>query len=126
MKTTVTVAVIVAILAIGAGWSNHYINTSAATMVQELDQMDNQIKNGGWEQAKSQLDTLEKEWEKTKNVWSGLVTHQEIDNIDVSLQRLKEYIDNQSTVLATSELATFRLLVEHIADTESLSFKNIL
>lgn len=126
MKTSVTIIVIVALLAVGAGWSNHYLNMSTTTLVQKLDQVEEQVKSQDWEEAASQLKEIENAWGVSKNVWSALVTHQEIDSIDITLKRLEEYIQSKNITFATCELGTFRLLVEHIADSESFNLTNIL
>lgn len=125
MKTSVIVSVLVILLAVGAGWSNRYINTSGSVLEQHMDQMEEQIKDNKWEKAESLYKQIENNWENTKTVWSALVTHQEIDSIELSLKRLEEFVRDKNRVLAASELASLRLMVEHIVDTEAFNMTNV-
>lgn len=125
MRTWVIVGVLVLILAVGAGSSNQYINTSGLALEQHINQMEDQINNNQWEKAESRFKQIESKWENTKKVWSALVTHQEIDSIDLSLKRLEEFVKAKNFVLASSELASLRLLFEHIVDTEAFNLTNV-
>jgi hypothetical protein len=118
-------AVIMVLLAGGSIWGNRYINTSTQKLVQSIEQIDERLDKQDWVQADSQLQVLKKDWDQTKDVWSVLVHHQEIDTIDISVMRLTEYVQANNSVLATGELAALRLLFEHISDTEALNLKNI-
>ncbi|WP_425800715.1 DUF4363 family protein [Desulfitobacterium sp. Sab5] len=125
MRTSVIVGVLVILLAVGAGWSNRYINTSGSVLEQYIDQMEDQVRDSKWEKAESGYKQIESNWENTKKVWSALVTHQEIDSIDLSLKRLEEFVKAKNFVLASSELASLRLLFEHIVDTEAFNLTNV-
>ncbi|WP_006718644.1 DUF4363 family protein [Desulfitobacterium metallireducens] len=117
--------VILAILIGGSVWGNRYITTSTQKLVQTIEQVDERLDNQDWDQANVHLQLLKKDWVETKDVWSVLVHHQEIDTIDIAIMRLTEYFQANNSVLAAGELATLRLLYEHIADTESFNLKNI-
>jgi hypothetical protein len=125
MRSYIIMAVIMVLLAGGSIWGNRYINTSTQKLVQSIEQIDERLDKQDWVQADSQLQVLKKDWDQTKDVWSVLVHHQEIDTIDISVMRLTEYVQANNSVLATGELAALRLLFEHISDTEALNLKNI-
>ncbi|HVJ47847.1 DUF4363 family protein [Desulfitobacterium sp.] len=125
MRSYVITVVIVTLLAGGSFWSNHYISSSTEELVKAIDQVEEQIYNQDWDKAKSQLQQLKQDWDVTKNVWSVLVTHQEIDTIDIGLKRLGEYVQFKSPILAEGELSALRLLFDHISDTEAFNLKNV-
>lgn len=125
MRTFAIVAVIVTLLAGGSVWYTHYISSSTGILVEQIDQVDERIQNQDWDEANSSLKKMENDWEKTKNLWSVLITHQEIDSIDITLKRLEEFVRLKSSVLAAGELSSLRLLVDHIADTEAFNLRNI-
>lgn len=125
MRSYIITFVIIALLAGGSFWSNRYINISTQRLVQVIEQVDERLDNQDWDQADHQLHVLKKDWEETKDVWSVLVHHQEIDTIDITVMRLTEYVQANDSVLAAGELATLRLLFEHMADTEAFNLKNI-
>lgn len=125
MRTFAIVAVIVTLLGGGSVWYTHYISSSTGILVEQIDQVDERIQNQDWDKANSSLKKMENDWEKTKNLWSVLITHQEIDSIDITLKRLEEFVRLKSPVLAAGELSSLRLLVDHIADTEAFNLRNI-
>lgn len=125
MRSYIITFVIIALLAGGSFWGNRYINISTQRLVQVIEQVDDRLDNQDWDQANYQLHVLKKNWDETKDVWSVLVHHQEIDTIDIAVMRLTEYIQANDSVLAAGELATLRLLFEHMADTEAFNLKNI-
>lgn len=125
MRSYIITFVITALLAGGSFWGNRYINISTQRLVQVIEQVDERLDNQDWDQADHQLHVLKMDWEETKDVWSVLVHHQEIDTIDITVMRLTEYVQANDSVLAAGELATLHLLFEHIADTEAFNLKNI-
>lgn len=113
------------ILAFSLG-TYQYIDSSSQGLVRQLEAVESLIDSQNWEQASEDLAKTEKSWEKTKTWWTILLDHQEIDNIDVSLQRTIKYVQSQSTALSLGELSALILLVDHIAETESFTLTNIL
>ncbi|MEA4901093.1 DUF4363 family protein [Desulfitobacterium sp.] len=126
MRSYLIIITIIVLLAGGSFWGNNYINTSTQKLVVFVESADEQIDQHDWEQAHRQLNNLQQAWNETKDVWSVLVNHQEIDTIDITIVRLSEYIQAQNAVLASGEIATLQLLFEHIADAEIFNLKNIL
>lgn len=125
MRPYIIMFVILSMLTGGSIWGNYYINTSTEKLVQVVVKAKERMDNQDWNQANLQLQELKKDWENIKDVWSVLVTHQEIDTIDIAIMRLTEYVQAKNPVLSEGELATLQLLFEHIADTEAFNLKNI-
>lgn len=121
-----TVGIIILLLSFGTIWYSDYIHSSADSIVQKLNRVEELIQGEKWQEAEMELGKVEREWEQTKTLWSVLLHHQEIDTIDISLKKVEKYIQGNSSVLGLGELSALRLLVEHISDTESLSLQNIL
>lgn len=125
MKSYIMMVVILALMVGVSYGGNRYINTSSQKLVQSIEQMDKYLDKQDWVQADSQVQVLKEAWDETKDIWSVLVHHQEIDTIDISIMRLKEYVQANNSVLSAGELSSLRLLFEHISDTEALNLKNI-
>jgi hypothetical protein len=124
-RTYLTVGVIVLLLGFGTFWYSNYINKSADSIVQKLNDVEVFINEQKWDEAGKELSQISREWEKTKKAWSVLLHHQEIDNIDIGMKKVEKYIEGKSSVLGLGELSALRLLINHISDTESLSLQNI-
>jgi hypothetical protein len=81
---------------------------------------------GKWSQARTMIDEVAGKWEKTGNIWSLLIDHFEMDNIEMSMEKSKKYIDARDTPLSMAELESLRFMIEHIYEKEAFSLENIL
>lgn len=79
-----------------------------------------------WDKAESQLKEFEEQWDSTKRGWAMLVDHFEIDNIDNSFTKAKEYIKSKDFSEALAELEALKHYIGHIPEKEGFSLKNIL
>jgi len=103
-----------------------YINNTSKTINVELARLDNEVRSNKWIPANQMLGLIENKWNGIKNTWAMLVDHQEIDNIDLCISKMKEYIKGKESVNALAEISSLKLLFEHIPKKESLSWVNIL
>ncbi|GAB6172612.1 hypothetical protein JCM15765_20900 [Paradesulfitobacterium aromaticivorans] len=126
MRTVAVILIISFVLGGFAIGSYKFIDRSAQNMVSEISKVELSLKSSDWNTATEQLKLTTDSWEKTKYWWSILLHHQEIDNIDLSLERLSKYIETKGSSLSLAELAVLKKLFDHIADTESLTLRNIL
>ncbi|MEG6567415.1 DUF4363 family protein [Thermoanaerobacterium saccharolyticum] len=106
--------------------SYNYLYSSSNNMEKKLETIEQNIKNEKWMNAKTNADDLEKTWGKVSNKWAILIEHREIDDIDMSLSKLKSFIDTKDKDLSLSELKTLKELYSHIPSNEKLTFENIL
>lgn len=51
--------------------------------------------------------------------------HQEIDNIQFTMTKTREYIANENTPLSCAHLAELKLMIKHVPKKESLTIENI-
>ncbi len=126
MRTITVVAIgFLLILAFGIG-AYAYVNSSASQMAGQLKTAEDAIRAQKWELAQGQLASVQQNWDRAKSRWAVLLDHEEIDNIDISIKRLAEYVKSKGSALALGEVSALRLLVEHISDKEAPNIKNIL
>lgn len=124
-RTYLTIAVIIILLGAGGFWHSHYISQSAQHLTDRLDQVDEHLRGEQWQAARTGMEELKQEWLETRQWWSVLMEHRQMDELEVSLKRSEEFINAKNLTLGTTELITLRLLIDHISDTEILSFQNI-
>ena len=55
-----------------------------------------------------------------------ILDHQEIDNIEFSLAKIKEYVASRDLPLALGQLSELKLMIEHIPRKEAVNLENIL
>lgn len=72
-----------------------------------------------------EMEQVEKSWEDISNIWSIIVIHQEIDNIEQALIKSKAMINDGNIEDAIPELDTAIFYVEHVNAREKLKLKNV-
>ena len=125
LRTFFTTVAIILILVLGGYWHNQFINHSTNILVEKIIKVEKQIHEKNWGNANQEIENLKGEWVETKKLWSIMLDHQEIDNIDLSLMRVEQYIMQNDATLSLGEVAALRLLFNHIADTQVISPQNI-
>ncbi len=87
--------------------------------------MEEEIQRKNWENISIMIANIESEWVEKRKICNLLLNHNQIDNIDITLERLKRYIISQDDVLSLGEVAALRLYVNRISDIEKISLENI-
>ncbi|MEG6570163.1 DUF4363 family protein [Thermoanaerobacterium thermosaccharolyticum] len=127
MKYVVPLIVMIIILIIFVDITSYkYLYTSSNSMEKKLDVIEKNIKNDNWKSAETCVNDLEKTWGKVNSKWAILIEHREIDDIDMSLSKLKSFIDSKNKDLSLAELKTLKELYNHIPSNEKLTLENIL
>ena len=126
MRTLITIVIIVILLLGGSLTSYQYIQTSTQALGVPLEAVEQSISTQKWEVAQKELNTAQQRWDKNKTWWTVLLDHQEINNIDISMNRLEKYIETHDFSLSLGEVSALKLQVDHISDTEKLNLRNIL
>lgn len=107
-------------------WSNRSLAASAQELSGKVESIAGAVSRQDWQQAEKQMAALEKTWNKKKNWWPALMDHQEIDNIESSIARTREYITAREIGLSRGEISQLKLMINHIPEKEKLNLKNIL
>lgn len=126
MRTVPTIVIIVVLLLGGSLTTYRYLQTTTLTLGAQLEAVEQSISTQKWEVAQKELSTAQQRWDTNKTWWTVLLDHQEIDNIDISMNRLEKYIETHDVSLSLGEVSALKLHVDHIFDTEKLNLRNIL
>jgi len=126
MRLFVTLLIVLMLL-IGLGtWNNTALQDSTDEMTSQIEQVMKNIDGQRWDQARQETDKLEKSWHENARWWPVFLDHQEIDNIEFSLAKVKKYVDTRNASLAQGQLSELNLMLKHIPDKESVNLENIL
>lgn len=126
MRTLAVIGTILLILLTGGFWTTYSLVVSTHEISREIDQVYNAVKDGQWQTAAIRTGRLETVWEEKARWWPIFLDHQEMDNIDFSMARVKEYVNSRSAALSLGQLSELKLMVEHIPAKETVNLKNIL
>ncbi|MEQ8201051.1 MAG: DUF4363 family protein [Syntrophomonadaceae bacterium] len=114
------------IILISSGiWINDWLSDSSDHLVEQIEAVSRQVEAGDWSAASAEVGQLERKWDKEAKWWPVFMEHQEIDNIEFSLARCKEYVSSQDHALAAGQLSEIRLMIEHIPRKEEINIENI-
>ncbi|MDD2234780.1 MAG: DUF4363 family protein [Desulfitobacteriaceae bacterium] len=126
MRVIITTIIILFLIISCSVISNNYISSTSGNLVAQLENTQIAIENQKWNTAREQLEQTQTSWNKTKYWWAILLNHHEIDNIELSSQRLKQYLITEDKTKSLAEISALKMLYKHIADTETLTIENIL
>lgn len=122
---TALLIIFAGIVALGI-WSNRQLEASTGDLLKNIDDIAQYVEHKDWAQAGVQTAGLEKTWRKKAGWWPVLLDHQEMDNIEFSLARIKEYVAYKDAALSRGQLSELREMVSHIPEKEAVTLKNIL
>ena len=125
MKQIIIVIIgIIAIIAVSL-YANIYLKTSAQNIAPHINNIGIYSQRQDWNSASKEMKLLESKWSSVKSVWSMLIEHQEIDNVEVSMDRVSKYVESKNSSDALAESASLGLFIEHIPETYELNLGNI-
>lgn len=101
------------------------LDSTTDDLVAGFDGLETAIAGDNWEDAGAGIERVEILWHKHKGWWAMVIDHQEIDNIDMALARIKQYIKVRDRAMASGELAVLKQMLEHIPEKEKVNLKNI-
>lgn len=129
MRDTLIIIFIILAIIGGGIFTNKYINNTADEITEKLKKLkDDTIIAKDTENRtyiKEEIENIDKQWKKTSNIWSTIVIHQEIDNIENAMIKAKSSIENGNLEDALQEIETTLFFINHVKDREKISLKNI-
>ena len=125
MRLLTTLTVILALVTGMGIWFNHSLQTSSGDLTRQIQLVSSTIRQQDWETAVKHSEKLEKLWEQKAKWWPVFLDHQEMDNIEFSLARVKEYVTSKDDALSLGQLSELKLMIEHIPRKEAVNLENI-
>ncbi|TZE81002.1 DUF4363 family protein [Calorimonas adulescens] len=126
VKTAIVITVILLafIFVLDLG-SYYYLKDTAMSISQSIEALPEKIENEKWDTATDDLNKASNRWSSVKGIWAVLINHDEIDKIDMSLVRLRSFVQYNDTEEAMAEYNTLKMLVKHIPENQRFSLVNI-
>ncbi|NLK28355.1 MAG: DUF4363 family protein [Clostridiales bacterium] len=125
MKNVVVSFILLFIMIIGITFSLRYLNRVSDDLGKLNDEIEQYITDNNWNEAyKSSLEYTEK-WRNYSKIIKLFIDHQEIDNIEMELWKLPQYIKEMTKDESLACVHVLKFLVNHISDLEKVNFQNI-
>lgn len=120
-------ALIILTLVVGFGYYSYdYLEKTTNTLVLKTVSLEKNARAENWVQTEKSFGSLNSSWNKVNEKWAMLIDHQELDRINISISRIKEYIHTRHMPGLMAELAELKLLLAHIPEKEALNLDNML
>lgn len=128
MREIAIIIICVIIVIVGANISLGYLSGTGNDLINDLNELKIEIgraKNFEENRAEELADNIYNKWQNIEENWSIIITHNELDLIQLSLIAMKSYISENKYSESLDELEKSSFLLEHVQDKEKLDLKNI-
>lgn len=125
MKSVVISLLISVTMIITMSFSIKYLNEASQNLGRLNDEIEENIADGNWDVAyKATIEFTEK-WKDYSKKIKIFFNHQEIDNIEIELQKLPQYIKEKTKDEALASSHVLKFLLNHIAELEKIKIQNV-
>lgn len=126
MRNVVLVVLISAIMIITISFSIIYLNKISQDLGKHSSEIEQDIIDDNWDKAyKASLEFTNK-WEDYSKKIKLFANHQEIDNIEMEITKLPQYIKERTKYESLASINVLKFLLDHISDLEKVKIQNIL
>jgi hypothetical protein len=125
VKNVILSLVVFVIMIATICFSINYLKSVSSNLQKLNDEMEQYIIDDKWDTAyKTSMDYTQK-WEKYSNIIKVFVNHQEIDNIEMELWKLPQYIKETTKDEALASVHVLKFLLNHISNLEKINLQNV-
>lgn len=129
MRDIIIIITLIAIIFGGGIFAKKYLDNSADKISEELIELKENIiiarETDNTNQIIQQISEVEKDWKEASNMWSIIVIHQEIDNVESAIIKAKACIENGELEDALQEIELANFFVNLVKEREEVNLKNI-
>lgn len=125
MKPLLIIITLTLLLIAGGCITLYALNSESQRLNDSLTALEKDIEMQNWEDALEKIVEFHGKWDKVSSLWSMLIDHYEIDNIELILSQLISYVKSQDKNEALSQMSSLKTLIKHIPAKESFNFQNI-
>lgn len=91
----------------------------------ELEELSQIVGNENWLEANRRVEIYTEKWMKTRELWIFFLNQHVIDDIDISIYRLKKNIENNNVLFSQGEIEELRVKFNIVKENECLTWENI-
>ena len=125
MRVVIVTLIITMVVLAFSIFSVYALDGTATEMLKVLEVIDNAVNNKHWDSALNQANVLKEQWQKNQLLWTVLLDHSVIDNIQVSIAHIKAFIASEDYSQVKAEIAGLYLYLKDIPENEKLTIRNV-
>lgn len=103
---------------------SQYIDKKLNHVVDQLDELRDILKEKNYEEAEKKIEKMDKYWERSENILSFFIEHDELEKVITEFTSLKAYIElKEEDAIESVDKMSF--IIDHIEEKDDLKLKNI-
>ncbi len=106
-------------------FSISYLNKVSSNLQKLNDSLEEYITNENWDKAYKLSIQYTEKWEKYSKIIKVFVNHQELDNVEMELWKLPQYVKQQTKDESLATIHVLKFFIGHISKLEKVNFQNI-
>ena len=125
MKNIVLTLLILAIMIFTMSFSIKYLNKASYELGKINEEIKQSIDDDNWDKAYKIFLELSNKWEDYSKKIKIFANHQEIDNIEMELQKLPQFIKERAKDQSLASVHVLEFLLNHISELEKVKIQNV-
>ncbi|ERI92603.1 hypothetical protein HMPREF1982_02212 [Clostridiales bacterium oral taxon 876 str. F0540] len=125
MRNIIISVAVFLVMITGMFLSISYLNRTSANLQTLNDNLEQYISEDKWDKAYKASMDFTNQWEKHSKLIKLFVNHQEIDNVEMELWKLPQYVKEESKDEALASVHVLKFLLKHISNLEKVTIQNI-
>ena len=102
-----------------------YVSQTVAEMQEGLAGVETALQTEDWPGLEQALSQSRQKWQKARPFWLGLMNHQDVTNIDLSLQSLQAYGQEQKREDVRNQLHLLDYYLQLAVECDRLTWSNL-
>lgn len=124
-KSTITSCILFILLLITATFSSFYLHNFCIDFSNKYDELEELIVAENWDESYNYIVDLLDETSKKGKITSMMINHQEVDDLELELYTLTQYIENKDMDLSLVTLRRIKFDLENIRKLNEFNLENI-
>ena len=125
MRTLIIVTILMLLIFSGALYGFYSVYSLSRELSNSLEQLENHIREGRWQQADNTNEKVTKQWEKADRVFSFIIDHEQLHDLNITLSRITGLLEQKDRKRLLPEIKIARNLVHNIYEEEKPLPQNI-
>ena len=105
---------------------SNYVDAYCVEFINSLNSISDNIDINNWDDASEDLLKISKKWDNIRYIWSILLDHHEIDNIDIAMVKLIKNIQLKNIDLSYDQIQSLKQFFKIVKENEKLTLTNVL
>lgn len=125
MRNVVLVLLISVIMIIAISFSIRYLNEVSQDLGKLSGEIERDIIDDDWDKAYNASLEFTNKWEDYSRKIKLFANHQEIDNIEITISKLPQYIKERTKDESLACINVLKFLLNHISELEKVTIQNV-